>query len=319
MNSESIHEENINFVFARLKLAQSLLEESDALPGRSGYDFSEHGWCRHPRHEREALVNYLLLTCFDRLGQKRGFITFLDWLNSKHIEHVGERQQILETADRLMPPLEVASALAKHHQALYGVRNSFYGGVESLPDELQNKLLESIDISFDPIHGTLGPNTSTPSYPLDDEALKRKLRLKYLYDKRNSFTHRLEQHFSASCSFGLSGKDEPSWKAVIEDSRLFYLSGNYEMERLKNGGVYLYAISAWPFVLFETLHAALGSNFHRTDINLKFSVQLQQSSVPNAVITTEVSHDQLKDFQSLEARIWEIHAQGLVPLRVKAL
>mgnify|MGYP006898466576 CR=1 FL=1 len=318
MNPESVHEENIKFVFARLKLAQSLLEESDALPGWSGYDFnSEHEWWRHPRHEREALVNYLLLTCFDRLGQKRGFTTFRDWLKSTRTEHVDERQQVLQTVEISMPALELASALAENYQTLYGVRNSFYRGVESLPDELQKKLLESITITFDPIYGTLSPNTSTPGYPLNDQALERKLRLKYLYDKRNSFTHRLEQYFAASNSFGLSEKDEPSWKVMIEDSRLFYLSGHQEIERLKTGGARAYSVAAWPFVLFETLHAALGSNFHRTDINLKFSVMLRRSSVPAAVITAEVSHDQLKDFLNLEALLWELHAQGLVPLRVK--
>lgn len=319
MSPGSIHEENIKFVSARLKLAQSLLEESDAMPGWSGYDFnSEHEWWRHPRHEREALVNYLLLTCFDRLGQKHGFTTFQDWLNSKRTEHVDERQQVLQTVDISMPPLEVASALAEHYQALYGVRNSFYRGVESLPDELQKKLLESITISFDPIYGTLGPNTLTPGYPLNDQVLERRLKLKYLYDKRNAFTHRLEQYFAASNSFGLSGGDEPSWKVMIEDSRLFYLSGHQEIERLKTGGVRAYSVAAWPFVLFETLHSALGSNFHRTNINLKFSVMLRRSSVPATVITTEVSHNQLKDFQRLEVQLWELHAQGLVPPRVNS-
>lgn len=318
MSPDSVHEENIKFVSARLKLAQSLLEESDALPGRSGYKFnSEQEWWRHPRHEREALVNYLLLTCFDRLGQKRGFTTFQDWLHSKRTEHVGERQQVLETIDMSMLPLEVASALAEHYQALYGVRNSFYRGVESLPDELQKKLLDSITITFDPIYGTLGPNTSTPGYPLDDQVMERRLRLKYLYDKRNAFTHRLEQHFAASNSFGLSGKDEPSWKVMIEDTRLLYFSGHQEIEHLKTGGVRAYSVTDWPFVLFETLHSALGSNFHRTDINLKFSVMLRRSSVSDVVITAEVSHDQLKDFQSLETQLWELHAQGLVPLRAK--
>jgi len=140
MNLESVHEENAKFVLARLKLAQSLLEESDRLPGWSGYDLaSENEWWRHPRHERESLVNYLLLTCFDRLGQTRGFTTFKDWLSSKRKEHVEEREKALQTLKSSTSPLVIAASLAEHHQEIYGVRNSFYKGIESLSEEWQKR------------------------------------------------------------------------------------------------------------------------------------------------------------------------------------
>lgn len=310
MNSKLIREENVKFVLARLQLAQALLEESDALPGRTGYDFkSEDEWWRHSRHEREALVNYLLLTCFDRLGQQSGFTTLQGWLKSKKLEHERERQYVLETLNLNMPPLESASALVDQYQVLYGVRNTFYRGIESLSVELQNNLMSSITISYDPIYGTLGPNTSTPSYPLNDDVLERKLKLKYLYDKRNHFTHRLEQHYAASTPLASRDNNGPSWRAEIRDSRLSYYSGNQEIVRLPNGGVHVFS-SAWPFILFETLHAAVGSKFHRTDIKLRFEVHCFSSKTPNVVVSAIVDHQNLKEFRTLESQLWVSHAKG---------
>lgn len=314
MNSDSVSEENVKFVLARLRLAQALLEESDALPGFTGYGLqSEKGWRMHPRHEREALVNYLLLTCFDRLGQERGFTTFQDWLKSKRTEHACERQQVLQAVEVTSSPLELATALADQYRSLYGVRNSFFRGIESLSDDLQKKLLESIIITFDPIYGTHGPNAVvTPTNPLDNDVLERSLKLKYLFEKRNRFTHRLEQFYVGSTPLGSFRENGPSWRAVIEDSRLSYLSANQEIVHLATGGAYVYS-SCWPFALFETLHVAVGSTFHRTDIKLRFEIQLYNSKVPGIVITVEVGHDQLKDFRALESQLWELHANGDLP------
>jgi hypothetical protein len=65
-----ISDVTIETIFSGLRLAQQLLEESDGLTGRNGYDLNGKKWWFHPRHEREALVVYLLLTCFDKLGQR---------------------------------------------------------------------------------------------------------------------------------------------------------------------------------------------------------------------------------------------------------
>ena len=56
MSEKDQKKETNEFVFARLRLAQQLIEESDHLEGRNGYDFGSEQWWFHPRHEREALV-----------------------------------------------------------------------------------------------------------------------------------------------------------------------------------------------------------------------------------------------------------------------
>jgi hypothetical protein len=112
--------------------------------------------------------------------------------------------QVLRTFDAATSPLQSATALADQYQTLYGVSNAFYRGIEGMSEELQKKLLASVTVGHDPIYGTLGPNTSTVCHPLGNDALERRLKLQYLYDKRNAFTHRLEQHHVASSPFAMT-------------------------------------------------------------------------------------------------------------------
>jgi len=196
--SENINKETSEFVFARLRLTQQLLEESDQLKGRDGYDFGSEKWWLHPRHEREALVVYLLLTCFDRLGQNSKYISFGDWLNSKKQFYKNERNKALSSLSPNAGPIESAIILHETYQDLYGVKNSFCQGIMNLQKEVKERFLRSVKITFNPEYGVHGPNVSMPSYPLDDEKKELNLKLKYLYSKRNRFTHRLDQYHSSS-------------------------------------------------------------------------------------------------------------------------
>jgi hypothetical protein len=99
---------------------------------------------------------------------------------------------------------------------------------------------------------------------------------------------------------------------VIEDSRLSYLSGHQDFVILNGGGAYVYQ-PFWPFPLFEVLHAVIGSTFDRTDIKLRFEVQLRKSSVPNIVVTVEVNHAALGDVKALETEVWAHQAKGAFP------
>ena len=87
--------ETKEIIFSRLRLAQQLLEESDHLAGIDGNDFHGKEYGFHPRHEREALVVYLLLTCFDKLGQKQNFTTFDNWLKDQGVRVVDFRSRAL--------------------------------------------------------------------------------------------------------------------------------------------------------------------------------------------------------------------------------
>lgn len=306
MNIDTIKDENADFIIARLRLAQALLEESDRLEGRSGYNFANDGRVlSHPRHEREALVAYLLLTCFDRLGQERRFKTLSDWLNSKKEQHIAERDAALDSLPTNSTHLEASCVLAEKYQALYGVRNAFCRGINNLPEEARKCLFSSVRLSFIPEYGT---NVSRRGCPLEDAKLEQELKLKYLYEKRNRFTHRLEQYHSSSLPM-MSDKwianGSASWWAMIKDEKLSYLGGQNDQVPLKTGGAYSYSFVDWPFVLFEVLYQAIRLPFERTSIQLKFNVYFFSSARPMVVGTSKVvEHSLLKDFRSLERDFW---------------
>jgi len=307
MTTDTIKTENSEFVLARLHLAQAILEESDLLPGLTGYNYDNDKWWLHQRHEREALVIYLLLTCFDRLGQDKRFTTLQDWLNSKKKHHTLERNSVLDPLSPEAAPLDTARALADRYQSLYGVRNAFCQGIDSLPGEARQRLFSSVRLSFNPKHGMHGPNVSTPGYPLEDEELEHDLKLRYLYDKRNRFTHRLDQHHRSSTPF-MSERCFPggsSWAVMIRDSRLSYWGVHQEHVPLKSGGAYVYTAADWPFILFEVLYSAIEVQFDRTLIKLNFQVRFINSKMPETVgVWDGVEHSRLKDFHSLADEYW---------------
>jgi hypothetical protein len=127
MPKETLTPEIRSLIQSRLRLAQDLLEESDTMPGHSGYCELNGDRDYHPRHEREALVNYLLLTCIDKLDQNnQGFISLADWLQSKKVEHVSKRQLILDSQAHDSPSDAKLRCLCKGDHRLYGVRNTFF-------------------------------------------------------------------------------------------------------------------------------------------------------------------------------------------------
>lgn len=281
-----VSDDTVGLIKARLILAQKLLEESDRLKGYAGYNRDQDKWWLHPRHEREAVVVYLLLTCFDLLGQDHngGFVTFEGWLNGKKPKYIQEKNLALKDIPLdAIDHVGVAKALHSHYQNLYGIKNNFFQGILNLEPDIKNRMLKSVRIIFSPDADKYGPDTSPPGYELDDKEHELRLKLKRIFGKRNNFTHNLEQYYAASFPVptlptfridDVNSVDGSSWGATITDGRLYYLSGHYEFESHSDGSRYQYDFSDWPFVLFEILYAAINIPFDRTDINLKFYVRI---------------------------------------------
>ena len=295
-----ISEETKDIIFSRLRLAQQLLEESDGLPGKDGYDFNGKKCDFHPRHEREALVVYLLLTCFDKLGQKRSFTTFPNWLRSKKVSHTTEKENILNSITENTNIVESSLRIFECYQSIYGVRNAFYEGIKRLPENAKNQLFDSVKISFCAEFGMHGPNVSLPTEPLDDKELELDLKLKYLYSKRNRFTHELDQYHicSAPIMSGMRFKSGSSWVAMIKNKRIAYIGSHQEHETVSTGGAYVYTIDNWPFALFETIYGALGVVFDRTSINLKFCVMAFSEDRSTVTTYNGIDHQYLKNYDT---------------------
>jgi hypothetical protein len=295
MNSEEKRVEINKFVMARLKMAQELLEESDALLGFAGYGKSEEDWHLHPRHEREGLVVYLLLTCFDKIGQNSEYADFQKWINSRKYSH--EREEALESISTGMGVIDATKCLLEYYNSRYGVKRAFENGINQLESNVRSRLMSTLRVLKIPVIENPQPNTLYGGLPVPDERLVEKIKIESMFQFRNKFTHSLVQFFRASAPFAQVNRSlESSWVAEAENGKIRYWTlGNETIEI--NGVKYGVTMNNWPFVLFKTLYSAIGVGFDVTTINLKFMVKLQVDGYFNTY--DGISHAELKAFGEL--------------------
>ena len=127
----------------------------------------------------EPLIVYLMLTCFDRLGQPAEWLEFSSWLKAKKC--ADERQNAVNSLV-ISDPIEASRHLYRQWQDLYGVRMSFYRFLRDiLPKESYLALLDSIRIDL----ATTPPNVQVRE--ADNEYKE-----KWLLDLRNAYTHKAQ-------------------------------------------------------------------------------------------------------------------------------
>lgn len=152
----------MRMVWERIALANRLAQEQ----------VSEPLW-----HHYTSLVTYLMLTCFDALGQRSGRQD--GWLQSSDAR--SERQDAL-AAWNSADGIDAALLLHKRWGALYGVRNSFFAFIDDLlPDDARAELMDSFKL-------VILTNPPEMHEREGDDAEKKK----WLYELRNAYTHRVE-------------------------------------------------------------------------------------------------------------------------------
>lgn len=119
-----------------------------------------------------GLIIYLLLTCFDLLGQPAKWMDFGSWLSTKEPD-----------SNTLTATDAITCAKQLHRQWLdkYSVRNSFYRFInEVISNEDRTHLLESLIIK----------DYKLPPEPMERIQVSDDQKIKYLFDTRNRYTHR---------------------------------------------------------------------------------------------------------------------------------
>jgi len=128
----------------------------------------------------EPVVCYHLLTCFDLLGQPSDWTTFDSWLTSK--SYFEEREIIIKNIDRNMSIVDSAKYLYDEYNKIYGVKNSFFRFLrEILPKKNRVELMNSLRIIV---------NSMPPSINLISEGGTEEDKEKFLFNLRNSYTHK---------------------------------------------------------------------------------------------------------------------------------
>ena len=302
-----IPEEKAKLIKARLILAQQLLEEADVLPGLEGYNFSKPDSGSddpfyHMRHEREALVVYLLLTCFDLLGQSQPHVPFMKWLTSNDPVLVEERRVAAEGLDSEDSDYVAhAKGLLENYNSHHGATVAFYSGIDQLTESARKHLLSTVDVAKEDPDArkpeNKDKNISYCRIPINDDAKVLRLQKAYLYSKRNEFTHQLSQRHTSSVpmmsGFGRNpdfsnplSETGASWGIFVSDGKVNYSGVNQEVK-----DKYVYTLSDWPFVLFEVLYSALGEEFDRTSIKLKFFIKVINTDESTMEYYSSVAHE----------------------------
>jgi hypothetical protein len=204
----------------------------------------DNGWT-HPWRYFDALMYYLLLTCFDLLGQPTEWLSFSEWLQSS--KKIAERKMALATIPEGSDAIAITQHFNKAYQKIYGVKTSFYSFVSNeLTDDERVELYRNIEIVRGIKDGD--PNTSYPAlgYINDD-----KKKLDFLFSLRNKFTHSAITMGSPN-----AGISPFAYTAIEENGKL--LKGYVEIHReSKNGEWLIYQVRDWPFVLHRIIGAAL--------------------------------------------------------------
>jgi hypothetical protein len=159
-------------VSARLRMVKVLIEHNEGLADPKKIQATPQGGWTHVYGENDALVNYLLLTCFDQLGQPDEWRSFSDWLKPKGAK--SEREEVL-TNLQASDPISTAILLHDAYNGRYGVKKSFNRFIaEKISPHAREDLMRSVKV--EPLGGGALP---------DEMKVKRD----FLYATRNALTH----------------------------------------------------------------------------------------------------------------------------------
>lgn len=202
-------------------------------------DTSNGGWS-HPWKYFDSLRTYLLLTCFDLLGQPHSFKDFQSWLSAESAKE--DRTAALQESNRETDIVEIIKVIHRKYLDAYGTKGAFHRFIrETLPRTAQQELYYSVQIR------EIDPATNREVGVIDTKDKK----VAFLYGIRNSFTH---AGINTGSPAGGVFEDHGEW--VELNGRLQKGWEPIHWEK-KNGLLIEYSVRDWPDVLVRTVHTGL--------------------------------------------------------------
>ena len=240
MTRTKLNLERKQIVKERIALVNKLISVREAFQGNHLIRNSDkdNSWT-HPYKHYAALRNYLLLTCFDILGQTEDYIDFFSWLQSK--KHKEERENIIKKCEGTDFVLNMTNVY-KEYNSIYGVSKSFHHFIyQILSDENRDKLFDSIDIK---------KRSVSEGKPIGINVTE-KMKSDFLFLIRNSFTHNGEA--LASTSGGVYypfDVEKPLFHPVLKKELWGYYWFYSEVkEKVRKD----YLVRKWPNLLVEII------------------------------------------------------------------
>jgi hypothetical protein len=221
---------------SRIKRIESVLDRLDLVEilGRkeAGQMLWMHYW---------GIYAYLLLTCFDLLGQERGWLEPAAWLRANDERVAFERAEALAQGLPGVDHVAAAATLLDAHSKIYGVRHAFRRFVvDVLPIEARRSLLSCIAIEQGP----------TPPAKGDFVELGDEKKIDWLMKVRNGYTH------SALYAPGLHLESTP---ADYRDEEAWWVMSQTTTSALTT----IYSVKRWPLILAESVRAGLAEYVRR--------------------------------------------------------
>jgi hypothetical protein len=223
-------------VVDRLTLVRALIDQKHPLAKPKRIGVTPDGVATSAWDQHDSLINYLLLTCFDVLGQSVDFVQFGEWLTSRELE--AERQEVLGQMKPELPPVAAARALHDGYNKRYGTTNGFMRFInEVISEEARNELLGSVHI------GSIKPISP---------AKAAKLKKEFLYQQRNGFTHK------AHANITVARMVDTNRMMIIDatsDEPIVKHAARMVEGRVDKAGAYF--VTDWPYVLYRTVARAV--------------------------------------------------------------
>ncbi len=260
----------VKLVRERMALAKWVFESSEQRLAKRDIVAEGGGW-NHPHEQNDSLVNYLLLTCFDLLGQEGKWYDFGAWLQAGACKD--DVTSTIEKKCNVSSVLEATRTLHQYWQDQYGVRRSFYRFIdEVLNDASRRSLTQSVQI-------THNDRTGNASIVVDDRKKRQ-----FLFECRNLFTH-------GGIPTGSAFRVLSPMTVIIEDG---VVKWGYLMVRKDKK--YTYHVRRWPFLLFEVVAREIGDSVP------EFSVPIDAWVTNNrgvGVVISGVRYSDLRDVDGL--------------------
>jgi len=259
----------------RLNFAKQIFEQSQQERDLSLIQVIENDVLTHPSIQYDALVNYLLLTCFDKLGQPHEWLSFDNWLEAKKKKTKCEREKAEEKIAEFDSPTAIAKKMYTAYKEVYGVKSSFYRFInEVLSREAQERLLSSVQIEKKDKDGQ--------RILISDPEMKKS----FLYDSRNLFTHQLE-------ATGTPRRGMFPDMVIVKGNEICWIP--LDVRDDKN---YSYSVERWPFELFEIISSAIGEPLEIYDFDVECHLIVELESDKN-VDMGNVKFSSLRDLSEI--------------------
>jgi hypothetical protein len=245
--------EKFNVVKDRLILVNHLNNAEHHFKGRLYPRYLSANRLEYPLYKNYfGLKTYLLLTCFDILGQPDEWLDFNNWLNCKNRpEIVIEKNKIFEKV-KFKDPVKDISQIHQEYNKIYGVKNSFFSFVKNvITEENRIKLFNSIR-NTERVSEHKFNEDGTQSPPVGKRIeLDNELKLKFLFQLRNSFTHKgIAYGTSIGAVFDINKAHE------FTNGKPSHYLYDIHTEKL-NGKIITWKVHRWPFILSEIINETL--------------------------------------------------------------